>query len=190
MADGQRCATHGCWHETGTFCPMCISQMNGGAPAKVAPLGDLPRASATPQVTPQVPPQVDEGFGANDTPEPPKPRQAPQTYGKKKIGPEDVVWFGKHKGAKAKAVEPSYWVWAKENLAWLEVSPELIKGDEPRGARGQRLIERDTELWFGKYNGRPASLCPADYIVWLSENTNFAIDSDFLEDCRVEEGRP
>lgn len=180
-----RCETHGCWHEDGTFCPMCVSQMNGGTPAKEAPLGDLPRAAVTPQVTPQV--GAPEGFGDNDKSEAPKP-----TGSKKKIGPEDVVWFGKHKGIKAKYVDPTYWAWAVENLVWLEVSPELqVAGAKAKRERAERegsetIIYHNTPLWFGKYRNRDAGMCPPDYIIWLAENTKFTVEEEFLEDCRTE----
>lgn len=176
---GQRCPTHGCWHDQGTFCPICLAQMNGGTPAKAAPLGDLPRAPVTPQGAPQV-----DDFGANDKPQaPPKP-----TGAKKRIGPEDVIWFGKHKGIKAKYVDPTYWVWAAENLAWLEVSQELLSaGHEAREHRAANdEIQASTVLWFGKCRNRSADTCPPDYIVWLAENTTHKINEDFLEDCRVE----
>lgn len=192
VADGQRCPTHGAWHETGTLCPLCVSQMNGNIQSQ-APLGELPRAGEAPAATkaaegvPMGANRAGDGFGSNDTAEAPKPKR---DDGKKKIGPEDRVWFGKHKGAIAKSVDPSYWSWANENLAWLAVSPELLKNAERRDTNGSKIINRDTELWFGKYSGRPACLCPADYIVWLSENTNFSIEMDFLEDCRVDMGRP
>lgn len=185
-----RCETHGAWHADGTFCPLCISQMNGNPPDKEnpqapAPLGDLPRAPVTPQSTLQT--GAPEGFGDNDKPE------APKAVGsKKKIGPEDTVWFGKHKGVKAKYVDPTYWVWAAENLAWLEISPELREaGAKAKEAAKEASMVSDvigpgTVLWFGKHKGRAADMCPPDYIVWLAENTNREIDDDFLEDCRVE----
>lgn len=148
MSEGHRCPTHGAWYPEGTLCPLCISQMNTGATG-AASLEGLPRAT-TPPVSPRGPqgdlgpnkngdafPEQarkdqspmftrhenkgpEEGFGGNDTPQEPQ-----RPSGKKKIGPEDTVWFGKHKGVKAKYVDPTYWLWASENLNWLEVSPEL-----------------------------------------------------------------
>lgn len=115
-----------------------------------------------------------DGFGANDTRAPDKPK-------KKYITEGDIVWFGKHRGKPSEAVDPGYWRWAAENLDWLEVDPELYEGKI-------RVIGPDDLVGFGRYADRPGALVPLDYILWADENLE---DVKFCEELieKAEEAR-
>lgn len=107
----------------------------------------------------------DDAFGGNDRRPQEKPKKKPITEG-------DVVWWGKHRGKPAEAVDPGYWRWAADNLDWLEVDPVLYEDKA-------RMIGPNDCLGFGKYADTPGIELPADYVMWAKENLQ---DIEFCEE--------